>query len=191
MDHPGRLILASQSPRRRELLNAAGIEHRVRVVPVDETILPGEEPSAYVRRLAREKAYAVPRAPDEIVLGADTTVVCQGHILGKPADDEDAARLLRLLSGQAHDVTTGICLLHGTASIVEHATTRVFFGLISEQRIAEYVRSGEPRDKAGAYAIQGIASRYIDRIEGSYSNVVGLPVALVWRALERIRNSPS
>ncbi len=191
VNSPIRLILASQSPRRSELLRAAGIEHLVRAVPVDEAIRPAEEPSAYVCRLAQDKAQAVPRAPGEIVLGADTSVVCDGGILGKPADSDDAARMLRLLSGKAHDVITGVCLLHGTASIVEHATTRVVFDQITERQIAEYVESGEPNDKAGAYAIQGIAARYIDRIEGSYSNVVGLPIALVWRALESIRNSLS
>ncbi len=186
-----KLILASRSPRRRELLKAAGIAHSVRVAGVDEAPHPGESPVDYVRRVARDKACAVARSKDEIVLAADTTVVCDGQILGKPANGADARRMLHLLSGKSHDVITGICLLYGESLVLDHAATRVWFERMSDDEIGSYVDSGEPDDKAGAYAIQGIASRYIERIEGSYSNVVGLPVALVWRALNKIKNSLS
>ena len=186
-----KLVLASQSPRRRELLAAAGWHHVVRIADVDERVIPGEAPAAYVCRVARDKAHAVDRAKDEVVLAADTTVVCDGEILGKPADDADATRMLRLLSGKAHHVITGVCLLCGTSEVVDHATTRVWFHSMNAPEIEEYVRSGEPADKAGAYAIQGIASRYIERIDGSYSNVVGLPIALVWRELKKLKSFPS
>jgi septum formation protein len=186
-----KIILASQSPRRRDLLCSAGIEHAVRAANLNETILPDESPVAYVRRLARDKAHAVARTEDEVILAADTTVVCDGRILGKPIDDSDAIRMLRLLSGQVHEVITGICLLYGSSLVLDHAVTRVWFHELREEEIHEYVQSGEPADKAGAYAIQGIASRYVERIDGSYSNVVGLPISLVWQALERIRSSLS
>jgi septum formation protein len=173
------LVLASQSPRRRELLTAAGIAFRVHAANIDETPLPGESPVDYVRRLAREKAEAVPGAT---VLGADTVVVIDGQMLGKPGSPEDAARMLRLLSGRRHEVVTGICLKGGEA-IVDHDTTAVYFARLTEQEILDYVASREPLDKAGGYAIQGLGSKFVERIEGSYSNVVGLPVSLVYRYL--------
>ncbi len=185
------LVLASRSPRRRELLDAAAIAHTVRPADIDESVIPGEQPIAYVQRMAREKAFAIARSDSEIVLAADTTVICEGQIMGKPADEAEAASMLRRLSGKWHEVITGICLLHRTAVVEDHASTRVWFSRISDETIEEYVRSGEPADKAGAYAIQGIASRYIERIDGSYSNVVGLPIELVWRALTQIRSSLS
>ena len=178
-----KLVLASRSPRRAELLSAAGIEFTVRVADVDETPLPSELPSDYVLRLAKLKALAVEAAAGEIVLAADTTVIANGVILGKPADADDARRMLRLLAGNRHDVMTGICLKSGAQIIADIDTTAVWFGPMSDADIDEYVASGEPMDKAGAYGIQGLASRYIERIEGSYSNVVGLPVALTWRML--------
>jgi len=175
------LVLASQSPRRSEILRQAGIPFTVQVSPVDESPLPGEAPFDYVRRIAQRKAAAAPSGDSEIVLGADTTVVVEGAILGKPADAGDARRMLELLSGRRHEVVTGICLKRGSTSAVDHAVTAVWFAPLTAREIAEYVASGEPMDKAGAYAIQGIASRYIERIEGCYFNVVGLPVSMVYR----------
>jgi septum formation protein len=170
------LILASRSPRRAELLTAAGIPFTVSTVDIDETPQSGEAPLDYVRRMAREKAAAV---SGDLVLAADTIVVVDGEILGKPNDRADAIRMLRQLSGREHEVITAVCL----RGFVHHEITRVRFTPMSEAEITGYVDSGEPLDKAGAYGIQGIASRYVESIEGSYSNVVGLPVALVWRLL--------
>ena len=162
------------------MLTAAGIAFEVLAADIDETPHPGEAPAAYVERLAREKARAVyALRPGAHVLGADTTVTIDGEILGKPADEADAVRMLRLLSGRAHDVHTGVALISaaGIKSAVD--TTRVWFSPMTDEDISWYVATGEPVDRAGAYAIQGFASRFIPRIEGSYSNVVGLPVALV------------
>ncbi len=177
------LILASQSPRRAEILRQAGLPFIVRAAPVDETPLPGERPDDYVQRLAGSKAFAVPAAPDEAVLGADTTVVIGTEMLGKPADAADARRMLGLLSGRRHEVLTGICLRCGAEAIRDWAVTKVWFARMTDREIEEYVASGEPTDKAGAYAIQGLASRFIERIDGCYFNVVGLPIALVYRHL--------
>ncbi len=175
------LVLASQSPRRAEILRQAGIPFVIRVAPVDETLLSQESPEDYVRRLAEAKAGAVSAAADEIVLGADTTVVVDQHILAKPDDAADARRMLSLLSGRRHDVMTGICLRRGDEKICDHAVTAVWFATMSAQEIDEYVATGEPMDKAGAYAVQGAASKFIPRIEGCYFNVVGLPISLVYR----------
>lgn len=174
------MILASASPRRAELLRAAGISFTARVANVDETRLPGEPAAEYVLRLAREKAAAVAQG-DELVLGADTTVVIKDEIIGKPVDAEDAERMLRTLSGQWHEVLTGLCMLRGDQTRSALATTRVKFALLSDEEIHWYIATGEPFDKAGAYAIQGYASLFVERIEGSYSNVVGLPVQLVYQ----------
>jgi septum formation protein len=173
------LILASQSPRRSELLRSAGIPFRVQVADVDETPLVGEGPVDYVCRLARAKAQAV---SGELVLGADTVVVVEGQILGKPVNAEAAIQMLRMLSGRSHEVITGICFA-GPEVVVDADTTTVYFSALSEREISEYVATGEPMDKAGAYGIQGRASCFVERIEGSYSNVVGLPVAMVYRHL--------
>lgn len=181
-----KLVLASQSPRRREILERAGFEFSVRVAGVPEELQPGESPVAYVRRLSRAKAEAVHRAPGEIVLGADTVVVLDEHILEKPADTADAGRMLRLLSGRAHSVVTGICLVGDSCAVTAHEETRVVFNTLTNDEIAEYVASGEPMDKAGGYAIQGLASKFIPRIEGDYFNVVGLPIALVYRKLDNL-----
>jgi septum formation protein len=177
------LILASASPRRAELLRAAGIEFEVRAAAVDESVLPGESPDAHVRRLAEAKALAALAAADgRPVLAADTVVVVGETILGKPANEADAARMLRMLSGRTHEVLTGVCLAAGRGSrATEVARTTVEVAPLGEDEIAGYIATGEPADKAGAYAIQGVASRFVTRIDGSYSNVVGLPVALVWR----------
>jgi septum formation protein len=179
------LVLASASPRRAELLKNAGIDFVVRAGHgVDETPFADESPGEYVERLAEAKALAVEAGPGEILLGADTVVAVDGRLFGKPADDREAAEMLAALSGRCHEVVTGICLRSGNAAVVrDRAVTRVWFTELSTQEIAEYVASGEPRDKAGAYAIQGIASRFVERIEGSYTNVVGLPVPLVWKHL--------
>jgi septum formation protein len=181
------LILASQSPRRSELLAAAGFSFIVRVKPVEEVRRNGESPVSYVRRLACEKAATARENPGEIVLGADTVVVVDDHVLEKPRDAEDARAMLRLLSGRDHTVITGICLAHDGGSISDHSSTEVRFAPLTDAEIDEYVASGEPMDKAGAYAIQGLASKFIERIEGCYFNVVGLPVSLVYRYWKTLR----
>lgn len=178
-----KLVLASQSPRRREILERAGFEFTVRAAGIPEEPEPGETPVAYVKRLSRTKASAVARAEDEVILGADTVVVLDEHILEKPRDFADAARMLRMLSGRTHAVLTGICLVANGSTVEDYAETRVHFLELSEAEIEGYVASGEPMDKAGGYAIQGLASKFIDRIEGCYFNVVGLPVALVYQRL--------
>ncbi len=176
------IVLASASPRRSELLRAAGIQFEIRVANVDETQLPGEAPQSYVARLARTKALTVAQ-PNEIVLGADTTVVIGHETAGKPVDIDDAKRMLRLLSGHWHEVLTGVSLVRNDEIQTEVAVTRVKFATMSEAEMEWYATSGEPDDKAGAYAIQGLASRFVERIEGSYSNVVGLPIETVYRML--------
>lgn len=186
MHKSGKLVLASRSPRRAELLAAAGFEFTVRVADVDETPHDGEAPRDYVLRVAEEKARAVAAGDDETVLAADTTVVLGNEIMGKPKDAADAARMLRALAGQHHEVITAICLKRGDEVQTDIATTAVWFAPMSEAEIADYVASGEPMDKAGAYGIQGLASKFIDRIDGSYTNVVGLPVALTYRCLRAI-----
>jgi septum formation protein len=183
------LVLASASPRRRELLQNAGIDFVVDPAHVAEEMRPREQPTAYAERLARDKARAVweRRAGKDnaVVLGADTIVVVDGHVLEKPNDATDAARMLRLLSGRTHEVTTGVALAGNGIDDVRSETTRVTFDRLGEDDIAAYVAHGEPMDKAGAYAIQGIASRWICRLEGCYFNVVGLPVPLVYAMLRK------
>jgi septum formation protein len=187
---PVRLILASASPRRAELLRAAGFDFDVRVTDIDEAPRAGETPREYVSRVAREKAAAAEAGHDgdreAVILAADTTVVVDGDILGKPIDDDYARRMLARLSGRAHEVLTGVSVRLGTDEQVAVESTVVWFKPLTDEEIAWYVASGECRDKAGAYAIQGLASRFIPRIDGSYSNVVGLPVATVHRLLAEI-----
>jgi septum formation protein len=182
-------VLASASPRRAELLARAGIDFDTRPAHVDETPWPGEEPEAHVRRLAEAKARAV--AVDHrgaLVLGSDTIVVLDGRILGKPLDADEARAMLRALSGRAHDVLTGVALVIGDEARVDVCRTRVWFRTLTAAEIDGYVATGEPMDKAGAYGIQGGAARFVERIEGSRSNVVGLPVEVVRAMLEgRIR----
>ncbi|MGQ0737097.1 MAG: Maf family protein [Acidobacteriota bacterium] len=179
------LVLASASPRRRELLAAAGIALEVVDVTVDERLEGPEPPGDHVRRLALAKAEAgLVLRPSALVLGADTIVVAEGEILGKPRSEEEATRMLQVLSGREHEVVTGVALVSAGGAAVEVATTRVWFTPMTDQEIAEYVESGEGRDKAGGYAIQGLASKFVDRIQGNYTNVVGLPVALVYRLLK-------
>jgi len=188
------IVLASRSPRRAELLAAAGIPFEVLAADIDETPRAGEAPDAYVERLAIEKARAVlALRPGAVVLGADTTVTIDGLILGKPESAREATGMLQRLSGRVHDVFTGVALASagGVHSAVDR--TRVWFEPMTDEDISWYVASGEPVDRAGAYAIQGLASRFIARIEGSYTNVVGLPVALVSSILSQrkpLRLSP-
>jgi septum formation protein len=178
------LILASASPRRAELLHNAGIAFTVVPAHVREEPLPNETPLNYAQRLAREKASAIFAShPEDAVLGADTVVVVDEHLLEKPRDAEDAIRMLRLLSGRTHQVITGVCVLAERFERRESEITQVTFSQLSEDEIAAYVRTGEPMDKAGAYAIQGMASRWAERIEGCYFNVVGLPMPRVYRLL--------
>jgi septum formation protein len=186
-----RLILASASPRRRELLAAAGFEFAVRPASIREEPRDGETPAAYVRRLAREKAESVEPEPGEVVLAADTIVVVGRSILEKPGGPAEAAEMLKTLSGREHTVVTGICLRSAAGEVVDEARTRVRFRRLTQQEIDEYVASGEPTDKAGGYAIQGLASKFVERIHGCYFNVVGLPVSLVYGHLlefDRIRS---
>ncbi len=178
------LILASQSPRRMELLQIAGYEFIAMSPMVEEIHRKGETPEEYVERLARSKAMAVRADSSDWVLAADTTVVCGEALLEKPLDRADAARMLRLLSGRRHDVLTGVCLRHQGHSLSAVERTGVWFDAIEEREIADYVASGEPMDKAGAYGIQGLASKFVSRIEGCFFNVVGLPVSRVRRLLK-------
>jgi len=178
------LILASASPRRAELLRSAGFSFEVRPANADETRHQGEAPDQYVRRVAEAKARAVVgESGDRLVLAADTTVVVDEHVLGKPADATDARRMLGLLSGRRHQVLTAVTLAHNGRTLTRVEATDVEFAALSDAEIDWYVESGEPFDKAGAYAVQGLASRFVVRIDGSHSNVVGLPVALVYRML--------
>jgi septum formation protein len=182
------LVLASSSPRRSELLRNAAIPFDSLASDVPEQPKAGEKPLELAMRLARAKADAVAQwRPQAFVLGADTIVVVENKVLGKPKDAEDAARMLRLLSDREHDVTTAVCLIFPNASerITTSETTRVYFSHLSDEDIADYVATGEPMDKAGAYAIQGIAGRWIEKIEGDYFNVVGLPVSKVYRVLRQ------
>jgi septum formation protein len=187
-----KLILASSSPRRRELLRQAGFDFEVRPSSVKESVLPGEAPEEFARRAAREKALQVAcgAPPDTLVLGADTVVVVNGEILGKPLDAADAAQMLRRLSGATHRVITGVCLIRAPRQLaaVAHETTFVSFRELDEEEIRAYIANGEPFDKAGAYGIQGLASKFVTRIEGCYFNVVGLPLALVYGLLKPFTN---
>jgi septum formation protein len=183
-----RFVLASSSPRRRELLRRAGFDFEVHPSRIVEEIQQGELPEEFARRAAREKAMQVAAVspPGSLVLGADTVVVIDGETLGKPSDLADATRMLCLLSGRTHQVHTGVCLVRAPDVIeaLKHETTLVTFRELDEEEIRRYVESGEPLDKAGAYAIQGLASKFVTRISGCYSNVVGLPVALLYEILK-------
>jgi septum formation protein len=182
-----RLVLASSSPRRAALLRAAGFEFHAIPVNVDESVHPGESAEAYVARLAETKAAAAgPLVSDDVVLGADTSVVIRGHILGKPVNSADARRMLRLLSGRTHEVLTGVCVQRGRRRLLHVEPSRVRMAPMSEAEMTWYVETGEPMDKAGGYAVQGLASRFIDGIDGSYSNVVGLPVASLYNLLKQL-----
>jgi septum formation protein len=182
------LVLASRSPRRADLLAAAGFEFRVEAADIDETPRPGEDAAQYALRLATAKAAAVTVSDNDVVLAADTVVVLAGEIMGKPKHAADASRMLAALSGRRHDVITAICLRRAGGAISELSSTAVWFTSLNAREIQWYVDSGEPMDKAGAYGIQGLASRFIVRIEGEYTNVVGLPVAQVYRLLSLINS---
>jgi septum formation protein len=184
------LVLASASPRRRELLTQAGFTFTVAPASIPEDLRAGENPVAYVTRLAREKAQSVAARtePGTVVLGADTTVVAaNGEVLGKPEDASDAARMLRLLSGATHQVITGVAVVADGSVEVAAEVTHVSVLTLRDEEIGAYIATGEPMDKAGAYAIQGYAARWIPRIQGCYFNVVGLPLALVTGMLEGVR----
>jgi septum formation protein len=178
------LVLASSSPRRKEILAAAGLSFVARPSHIPEERLDGESPEDYVHRLAEQKAEAVPAGPGEVVLGADTIVVLDCHVLEKPLDASDARRMLKLLSGVEHQVITGICVRNSSAKITDRAVTKVRFVRLTDAEIDDYVATGEPMDKAGGYAIQGRASIFVERIEGCFYNVMGLPIALVYQHLK-------
>lgn len=180
------LVLASASPRRRELLERVGLRIEVRAADIDETPDPDEDPGAYVQRLARDKARAVPRASGEWVLAADTTVTIDGMILGKAETPAEAERMLRLLSGRTHYVTTGFAILGPERVHEGRAVTGVRMQALDDATLADYVASGEWRGKAGAYAIQGIAAAFVLEVEGSVTNVIGLPLAEVLAALREV-----
>lgn len=184
-----RILLASRSPRRADLLSSAGYTYDVMPGDVNETVHPGENPGNYVARMARAKAAVVAEGyPDRFVLSADTVVVIDGAILGKPLDADHAQVMLEQLSGRIHEVLTGVTVSYGQSVVTQVERTRVRFRKLTPNEIAAYVGSGEFQDKAGGYAIQGLASRFVDHIEGSYSNVVGLPIALVDYLLHKIHN---
>ena len=180
------LILASGSPRRHELLRNAGIAHVVKAANIDETRRAAEAPVSLVKRLAKGKAQTIARETGDIVLAADTEVCLGDEVFGKPSNEGDAARMLRLLSGRNHWVHTGVCILAEGREILDVASTEVIFVKLTDGEITEYTRSGEPFGKAGAYGIQGLASKFVQSVHGCYHNVVGLPVSLVYRHLKSL-----
>jgi len=182
MSFPQPLVLASRSPRRRQLLEMLGIPIRVDVADIQELMLPGEAPSAYARRLARDKARAVPGA---FVLGADTIVVLDGEVLEKPRDAEDAVRMLGRLQGKRHDVLTAVALMAEGVLHEADVTTGVWFREADEETLRAYVATGEPMDKAGAYGIQGVGAALVERIEGDYFTVMGLPIGALLDLMAR------
>lgn len=184
METKQKLILASTSPRRVELLKSAGFVFEVLRPDAAEILHAGELPVEYAVRTAREKAGSIRAVSGAIILGADTVVAIEGRILGKPADANDAKAMLHLLSGKMHEVITGVCLRSAEKTVCFHAATAVQFRDLSDEEIAAYVATGDPLDKAGAYAIQNGAAGMVRRIDGSYSNVVGLPLCEVIEALE-------
>ena len=180
------LILASQSPRRRELLGLTGLPFVVRAADIDETMDPGKAPFDEVARVSRLKAEAVARKPEDVVIAADTIVVCEGEVLGKPRNEADAFRILSLLSGRHHEVMTGMTVVCGDKAITHTEVTKIHFRELHPEEIRAYIASGEPMDKAGAYGIQGGAALFADEMVGDYYNVMGLPVcrlAVILRSL--------
>lgn len=180
------LILASQSPRRRELLGLFHIPFTVRVADIDETMDPAADPSLEVGRVSRLKALAVPREEEDVVIAADTIVVCQSRILGKPHSEEEAVQMLQLLSGRDHQVMTGLTVLRGADLRTHTEVTDIHFRSLSQGEILSYVRSGEPMDKAGAYGIQGGAALFAEKMAGDYYNVMGLPVCRLYQILAEL-----
>ena len=179
------IILASASPRRRELMGLYGLPFTVRAADIDETMDPEKPPFDEVARVSRCKALAVSRGPEDVVVAADTIVVCQGEVLGKPRDKKDAARMLRLLSGSTHQVMTGCTVLQGSRAETFTQVTQLHFRPLSEKEIHRYIATGEPMDKAGAYGIQGGAALFCQGIRGDYYNVMGLPVCRLGQVLKR------
>ena len=180
------LILASQSPRRRELLGLFHIPFDIRVADIDEAMDPGKAPFDEVARVSRLKALAVPREAEDIVIAADTIVVCQDKLLGKPHSPEEAVQMLQLLSGRDHQVMTGLTVLRGDTAVTHTEVTDIHFRELTEAEIAAYVASGEPMDKAGSYGIQGGAALFCEKMVGDYYNVVGLPVCKLGQILREI-----
>jgi septum formation protein len=186
-----KIVLASKSPRRAEILRAVGWEFEAVAANIDETRMESEDAVSYVKRLAQTKAETVANriSNPRLVLGADTVVVIEGEILGQPRDDGDARRMLQLLSGKWHEVVTGIALMRAGQTpqvLIDHETTRVRFGEMSTEEIDWYVSTGEPSDKAGAYAIQGRGALFIEEIQGDYFNIVGLPVRLLYELIQTL-----
>ena len=179
------LILASASPRRKELLEKFGVPFLIRVADIDETMDPGNSPFNEVARVSRRKALAVEKEADDILIAADTIVVCAGQVLGKPKDAADACRMLRLLSGRDHQVMTGVTVLRGSEAVTFTEVTDLHFRELSEKEIARYVATGEPMDKAGSYGIQGGAALFCTGMNGDYYNVMGLPVCALGEVLKR------
>ena len=180
------LILASQSPRRKELLGLFRIPFAVQVADIDETMDPACPPYDEVARVSRLKAEAIPRSDDDVVIAADTIVVCDGKVLGKPTDESDAFRMLRMLSGKDHQVMTGLTVLRGNSARVCTEVTEIHFRELSDREIENYIRTGEPMDKAGSYGIQGGAALFAEKIVGDYFNVVGLPVCRLGLLLKEL-----
>ncbi len=180
------IILASQSPRRKELMGLFRLPFTVKVADVDETMDSSQTPETEVAKVSQRKAEAVCREADDVVIAADTIVVCDGQILGKPKSEEDARRMLRLLSGRKHQVMTGLTVLRGAQRVVCTEITDIYFRKLSEKEIDGYVRTKEPMDKAGSYAIQGGAALFAERITGDYFNVVGLPVCRLGQILRQL-----
>lgn len=180
------LILASQSPRRRELMELFRVPFTACSADIDETMDPALPPEAEVARVSLKKALAVPRGDDDVVVAADTIVVCAGKTLGKPKSEEDALRMLSLLSGRDHQVMTGLTVLRGSERVTTTEVTQIHFRPLSEKEIRRYIASGDPMDKAGAYGIQGGAALFVKGLEGDYYNVMGLPVCRLWELLEGI-----
>ena len=180
------LILASQSPRRKELLGLFHLPFTIRVADIDEAMDPQKPACREVARVSREKALAVPRENDDVVIAADTIVVCNGEVLGKPRDAEDAYRMLRLLSGRDHQVMTGMTVLRGDVCKTVTEITDIHFRELSDREINAYIRTGEPMDKAGSYGIQGGAALFAERLVGDYYNVMGLPVCRLGQLLREV-----
>ena len=178
------LILASQSPRRKKLLAHLNMPFTIRVADIDEAMDPAKPPAEEVARVSLAKALAVPREETDVVIAADTIVVLDGRVLGKPADKAEARAMLTALSGKTHQVMTGVTVLQGNKSRTHTEITEVFFRPLSQKEIDRYVESGEPMDKAGAYGIQGGASLFVEKLHGDYYNVMGLPVCRLWQMLE-------
>ena len=181
-----KLILASNSPRRAEILTKGGFSFEKRVADTDETLPANLSPAAAVETLAQRKGHAVFRAADEVLLAADTVVALDNRILGKPKDENDAKAMLRALAGRTHSVFTGVYITDGEREFLFHAETRVTFYPLTDAEVAAYVQSGEPMDKAGAYGIQGRGALFVEKIDGDYLNVVGLPLAKTARILKEV-----